>query len=86
MCFLIKYLLTHLVFETRKKKAVFLTNVRIPLILNTLNNFPTIFDHIYSGVFKKTFIFMKQQLLDVKFNLVFYNEILMIADIFMTAK
>ena len=41
---------------------------------------------MYSGVFKKTFIFMKQQLLDVKFNLVFYNEILMMADIFMTAK
>ena len=36
-------------------------------------------DHIYSAVFKEIFVFVKLHLLDVKFNVIFGNEVLMMA-------
>ena len=41
---------------------------------------------MYLAAFKKLFVFVKLHLLAVKFNAIFDNEILMMADILLTAK
>ena len=41
---------------------------------------------MYSVVFKEIFVYVKLQLLEVKCNVIFYKGILIMANIFMTAK
>ena len=43
-------------------------------------------NYIHSTVFTEIFVFVKLHLLDVKFNVIFDKEILMIADIFQSDK